>query len=77
MKCIKLEKECRFRDEKQFCHWKCPHDLIGTDCEEAQAGWGCPWICVYEALDPTNFCGFRDQVRDLLLGKRRRARCDR
>jgi hypothetical protein len=50
MKCIRLEKECRFRDKKRFCHWKCPHDFPGTDCEEAEAGWGCPWICVYEAV---------------------------
>jgi hypothetical protein len=71
MKCIKPEMECRFRDEKGFCHWDCPYDEPGSDCPDANICWGCPWMCAYEALDPTNSCNFKDEVRDLLSGKRR------
>ena len=65
MKCIKPEKQCPYRDEQDNCRWSCEHNVPG-DCEDADEAWGCPWVCIYEALEEGNICPFKEELRKKL-----------
>ena len=69
MKCIHVEKRCPFRAYKDglaFCRWHCPHDYPPSDCSVANEAWGCPYVCIYEALEGE--CPFKHEL-ERTLGK--------
>jgi len=72
MKCLYPDKPCRFRDEKGFCRWSCPHDHPQTDCWLANECWGCPYLCIYDALEGRQAgpCPFRRELEEMLRGER-------
>jgi hypothetical protein len=51
VKCWQLGKECKYRDEENWCHWDCEEDSPPSNCNLANEGWGCPWTCYYEAKE--------------------------
>ena len=74
MKCIHPEKDCPYRVRVcengkcwDNCNWSCPYDEPFSECELAQATWGCLYNCIYEALDPRNDCPFKQELQRMLL----------
>ena len=73
MKCIHPEKPCPYRvkvcrDGKCWlnCKWSCRHDEPDSDCEIANESWGCPFLCIYDALDKDSVCPFKDELKQRL-----------
>lgn len=70
MECIHLDKPCPYRKKSKagdiFCGWSCGRDGPGEKCEVAEAGWSCPWVCIYEALEPQNSCPHKDELKKSL-----------
>lgn len=79
MECIHPEKDCPFREwvcvEGQGCFWNCkwscPRD-VPEECPTADAMWGCPFLCIFEALEEGSGCPYREEVKRQLEEARRR-----
>ncbi|MEM4214194.1 MAG: hypothetical protein QXZ28_03280 [Candidatus Methanomethylicaceae archaeon] len=67
MRCVRPYIVCKFCDDNLMCHWSCPEDSPGSDCNVANAGWGCPWNCIYEAIE--NECDFKESLKLIIVDR--------
>ena len=75
MMCIHPEKPCPYRkwvcnDKGECwwnCQWNCPHNHPDSDCMVAEENWGCPFLCIYDALDPSSACPFKIELYKKLI----------
>jgi len=42
--------------------WNCNYNEPMSECKLANEFWGCPFLCIYKALEPDSECPFKDEL---------------